>query len=126
MARPSIRLRPNMRESSCLNEMPNMNNGKPRPTARRSSRRASRTVPEGGHAAYKAYAVGADGSHRLIDARSIIVDLDGAQVEIDLKVARPVLAHQLRVSARGENKLLIVGHGDASSIYLLVQSEIRR
>jgi hypothetical protein len=77
-------------------------------------RTGSRT---GGAASYAAYAVAADGSRRPLDAHSLIVDLGGTEVEIDLNSDLP---HQLNVSAAGDG-LLVVSHGDAGSVHLSVQ-----
>jgi hypothetical protein len=90
---------------------------------RRSSPRKTKSSTEtrnGVSAPYRAYAVAADGSRQLLDDRRIVVDLGGTEVEIDLLHGHPILAGQLRVAARGGG-LLVVGHGDASSVYVAVE-----
>jgi hypothetical protein len=70
----------------------------------------------GGH--YNAYAVEKDGSRRRLNARNIVVEIGGGQVVIELEAQPPLLRGQLYLRVNG---LLILGHGDASSVYIGVE-----
>ena len=73
---------------------------------------------DGVSAPYAAYAVTQDGSRRALDGCArLVVDLGVGEIEIELTVPHSVLASQLRISA-GDDRILVVGHGDASSIYV--------
>jgi hypothetical protein len=89
----------------------------PSNSATKTSRRLTSKSRDGIAAPYAAYAVTSDGTRRPIDALKIIVDLGTTELEVDLTVPHPVLAAQLRVAAQG-GRLLVVGHGDAGSIYV--------
>jgi hypothetical protein len=79
----------------------------------RSKRRDGIAAP------YAVYAVAKDGSRQAVDADRLVIDLGADEIEIDLTLPHPhpVLAAQLRVAACGEH-VLVIGHGDASSIYI--------
>jgi hypothetical protein len=100
--------------------MRNTKNRTTRSVTPASSRASPKAAHDGVAAPFEAYAVAADGSRRALDARSIVVDLGGAEVEIDLLHGRPVLARRLPIAARGEG-VLVVGPGDASSICIAVE-----
>ena len=88
------------------------------PRAQRASA-GGLTGSRGGAAPYTAYAIGADGTRKVIRARHLVVDLGGSEVEINLR-APPILSGQLRIAARGDARL-VVGHGDAGSVYVAVK-----
>lgn len=69
---------------------------------------------------YKAYAVTPDGTRVLLDAVAIVIDLGHSEVQLDLVARHPILAGQLHIAA-SETHLLIVGHGDACSVYVGVE-----
>lgn len=69
---------------------------------------------------YVAYAVAADGSRVPLDAVGIVVDLGGAELEIDLVIAHPLLVRKLRMAVRADG-LLVVGPADAGSIQVAIE-----
>jgi len=78
-------------------------------------------VPGSFESPYSARAVAADGSVRVLDAVSIIVCLEGTEVEFDLRPVRPLLRGRLSISVRGDG-VLIVGPADSSSICIAVEA----
>jgi hypothetical protein len=66
---------------------------------------------------YSAYAVAADGSRCLLDARQIVVELGHSRFLIDLRPKTSMMVGKLRIAAEGDAYLLL-GPGDASSICL--------
>jgi hypothetical protein len=81
----------------------------------------SKAERDGAREQHAAYALGLDGKRRVIDATAIVVKAGSARIRIDLLVSHPLLKGQVHVAAQGR-KLLVLGPGDASSIYLGVRS----
>jgi hypothetical protein len=75
---------------------------------------------------YAAYAVQADGTRQPIDARSIVIELPGGELEIDLATDRGA-AVVGRLNVRLLRGLpLVIGPGDGGSTYLCTQTAARR
>jgi hypothetical protein len=99
-----------------MNVKPRSKRRKATSRTERDIRTASSTEGAGLGALYKAYAVAADGSREPMEATSIVVDTGVGEVKVGLEVLYPILRGRLRVGV-GDG-LLVVGPGDASSIYV--------
>jgi hypothetical protein len=64
-----------------------------------------------------AYAVAADGSRRPIDAEAIVLNLGVGEIVIGLTVDSAFLEQRVRLHTPND-RVLVVGPGDARSIYL--------
>jgi hypothetical protein len=80
-------------------------------------RRSQDIDPGEAPAPYTAYAIAADGSRHVLNARYIVVDIGLARVRMDLQPSSPVMSGKLHVTVEGEG-ILMVGPGDANSINL--------
>lgn len=74
-------------------------------------------INDGLAAPYASFAVARDGSRQAIDAHRLVICVGSDEIEIDLTIPHVLLAGQVRVAVCGE-RVLVVGHGDASSIYV--------